>query len=138
MTKEQESLWPEDLIAATPRMPLHILQEQASALGKRTDDVVRGVISSHPGNDMFMIKFALRSPALDNYEHELFNIWHSIELYPVLTRDEYGDVTEAKNEEEFIDFLKSKFRAQRTRNIVRSIVAQARIRCPVSKPGTSE
>lgn len=116
-------LWPDFLLDEIPRTPKHILLEQATALGTKTNNVVQGSVHSGVDRDGdFSHAFVLHCPALKGYRYELFRVWHRPDLYPVFVENERV----ADDESGFVDFLRALFSAERTIRIIRAIIAQAR------------
>lgn len=81
-------LWPED-IGPIPdlKSPVTILREQASLLGKKTNNLVEAEVvqleSVISEEKEFSYAFLIVAPALDNYRYKLFTISYGINLYPV-------------------------------------------------------
>ena len=122
MADDDSDLWPSDLVAEIPRIPATILQEQASALGKHTNNVVQGKIKTVTDEDGdFVINFILFVPTLGNYQYSLFTVWHNEELYPVRSQG-----VNLADENEFRSWLKFTFADERTVKIIRGLIAQAR------------
>lgn len=128
-------LWAEDILTETPiRTPIAILKEQASLLGKKTQNVVLAEVVPISGAN-FYLRFNIKAPALGNYSYTLFTIIHSIGLYPLeieLDDDvakELGlDITRStpvKDEEELIQLLDRVLKAERTKHIIRALLAQS-------------
>jgi hypothetical protein len=117
-----ENLWPDDLVEKIPRTPVHILREQATALGEKTNNVVQAKVRTNTDRDgYFHLTFVLTAPTLQGYEYELFAVFHDEGLYPVHNGDDLCD-----DEESLKAYLKSLFSSERTKRIVRALVAQAR------------
>jgi len=127
-----EDLWPKDLLSDIPRIPAEMLNEQAEALGNRTSNVVQARVDTEGegnsrrfgGEPMWTLRFVLFSPALDDYEYELFSVSHSGELYPI--RVHGADEGELESEEQFASYLRAVFAEERTLRVVRAMIAQAR------------
>ena len=94
-------LWPED-IGPIPESkgPVIILREQASLLGKKTNNLVEAeVVQLEPSRPeppivavqiepsmfetRFNYAFLIVAPPLNNYRYKLFTISHGIDAYPV-------------------------------------------------------
>lgn len=116
-------LWPDFLLDEIPRTPKHILLEQATALGAKTNNVVQGSVHSGVDSDGdFSHAFVLHCPALKGYRFELFRVWHRPDLYPV-----YGEnKVVAEDEAGLVEYLRTLFSTERTVRIIRAIIAQAR------------
>jgi len=140
-------LWPDDIANINIRSPLSVLKEQASLLGDRTANVVQGLVTTTDKrqpiwareDDQFIHTFWIASPALNDYQYRLFDISHTIELYPVtfdlgekLGADVIPTIARfvskgaiiARNEEEFVEILKAIFTSKRSRDIIQALLAQ--------------
>src|SRR4051794_24641700 len=101
-----QDLWPDELIFDSKiKAPVTILKEQASLLGKKTKNIVEGLVgvgtppefwpSGGESSAQFSYSFYLTAPAI-NYTYRLFAIAHPIEMYPLLIRfskEMYSEVT---------------------------------------------
>ncbi len=87
MEENKMDLWPED-IGVKPvkqRAPVMILREQASLLGQKTQNLIKGSVhqkSNIQEHGRLDYSFNILAPTLDNYRYNLFSITHEIELYP--------------------------------------------------------
>lgn len=81
----------------------------------------------------FSYAFYFVAPTLDNYRYKLLTISHGIPWYPVMFKIDKGISSEisgqnkpiiANSEEEFIDILEKIFKANKTKQIMKSILAQ--------------
>lgn len=136
-----ESLWPDDLIQQDPvEMPITILKWQASLLGKRTKNIVKGsvqrdIMPSYSQKD-FSLTFHLIGPLLEDYHYSLFVVYCGIDPYPlrilpvpgilgeVSEVNEAGDIV-VQDKEEFIKLLRIIFNSEKTRKVVNAIIAQS-------------
>jgi hypothetical protein len=143
-------LWPSELTAVDQRTPVAILREQASLLGEKTQNIVvaelvkvSGVASWFPRFFPFNYSFLLTCPALSDYRFRLFTMGSDIDVYPVhfhldsdvseeliektngklLVKD---NITQASNEEEFIDILKHTFNSKKALRVIRALLTQAK------------
>jgi hypothetical protein len=115
-------LWPSDLVANIPRIPMTILQEQANALGRHTQNVVQAKVKSRTDEaGDFVLDFVLFAPSIKGYQYTLFSVWHDEGLYPVRSEND-----ELNDEPTFRTWLKRLFAEERTLRIVRALVAQAK------------
>jgi hypothetical protein len=131
MTDFPESLWPNDLVSAIPAIPLTLVKEQASHLGRITNNIVEARVRTRVDEDGdFWIIFSITAPALGNYEYKLFSMFHGAELYPIHQTDRNGTI---QDEEALKAYLRDLFASPTTVNVVRALVAQAR-----SSSGTGE
>jgi len=140
-------LWPEDIRVVKEKAPVTILREQASLLGAKTKNIVtaevkRVTVLKRPD---FCFDFYIVGPALGNYRYKLFEIRHGIDLYPVtieLGDPEWarevarhfeawvkelspGTSVQVRTEEEFVEYLRRIFESQKTRQVIRAILAQS-------------
>ena len=135
-------LWAEDIGITTVKTPVAILKEQASLLGRKTQNLVIGeVISSSQEAEEPRItqRFNIKAPALGNYRYNLFSISHGIDVYPLAMSVENSIVSELFNsnlisgshnpriirsEEEFLDILNKILKSKRTKQVVHALLAQ--------------
>ena len=136
------------------------MKEQASLLGKKTQNIVIGEVKSSIDDSIDSIKlpqqrvsfykasglvnienslrimhrFNIATPALGGYTYHLFSITHGISDYPLnLFIDEdvsselgynQGKLT-IESEEEFLQILSKILKAERTKQIVQTLLAQS-------------
>jgi len=148
-------LWPTDITQSRMRAPVTILKQQALLLEEKTEGIIiakvkrldresNNGINRNPDHlfkedqskrQMFMYEFYLIAPTLDNYYHSLFQISHSIELYPISIysdeelRSEYAENKHegfiVNSETEFIETLRKIFGSRKTKKIIHAIIAQS-------------
>ncbi len=148
-------LWPQDFGTTTAPTPVSILKEQASLLGQKTKNIVKGAVKrTSVGWDddrreamfrnfapvsaptkVFNYTFYLEGPVLDNYTYRLFRISFDVDLYPVRFFIDEGmadelsispkDGVSAKDEEEFKAILSRILGSDRTRKVVTAILSQS-------------
>jgi len=149
---DMHDLWPED-IGPIPESkgPVIILREQASLLGKKTNNLVEAeVVQLAPSRPeppivalqielsmfvpIFNYAFLLVAPPLNNYRYNLFTISHGIDAYPVTINvdmkiqaeigyTEQGEKLVAKSEDEFVDILKKLFSTQKTKKVIGTLLS---------------
>lgn len=145
-----EDLWPDDI---TPdedlRAPAAVLKEQASLLGQKTSNLVKGYVEIDnedyerygQAQSEFSYNFFLVAPALGGYHFFLFDILYSIPFYPVkighldddisreipdtLPRSEDKTRLIARDEPEFLKILGMIFKANRTKYILKALISQS-------------
>ncbi|MCX7110575.1 MAG: hypothetical protein NTX45_10690 [Proteobacteria bacterium] len=136
-------LWAEDIGITTVKTPVAILREQASLLGKKTQNLVIGeVISSSQDNvkeQKITNRFNIKAPALGNYRYNLFSISHGIDIYPLTMFVEGGILTELttsdvifgshnprviRSEADFLSVLNKILKSKRTKQVVHALLAQ--------------
>lgn len=84
-----DDLWPNTFEETTEffSRPIQILKEQASLLGRKTEGLVEGRIefvgNSPSPNSLWIYKFVLVAPQLNEYVYELFVVAHHSADYPV-------------------------------------------------------
>lgn len=138
------NLWPEDLGVKRieRRAPITILKEQASILGQKTGNLLKAEVVQDPRDFIssekeFIYSFIIVAPPLDNYRYRLFRIEHNVKFYPLLINPDYEimieiapelaqqsiDSIEANSEDEFLEILKKIFSAQKTRQVVESLLS---------------
>lgn len=145
------NLWPDNLGENGGKVPAAILREQAERLKEKTQNIITGRIESSflprlivmekygSDEDLFMYDFYLEAPVLDYYRHNLFTIFHGINLYPVILNTNEAIKKElsenifnftAQNEEEFLGLLKGIFNSKGTVTIINSLLSQAKVMMP--------
>jgi hypothetical protein len=134
-----ESLWPEQIDEWKVKPPVAILRQQAALLGPMTQGIVEARVTrlgTKEPNE-FAYRFELVAPGLGRYTYSLFVISHEVELYPVqfvldlslsedLRHEEgFSRMIEVDNEAEFVGVLREILRAEKTKRIIGSLLAQA-------------
>lgn len=144
-------LWSDDigLLVKGPKAPVVILREQASLLGRKTQNLVEAQVYRNTSKDSlssiqaqdFIYSFCLVAPPLSSYRYHLFTISHGVWFYPISISGSDEIMAEiadslpqcslsskasilAKCEAEFLDILKALFGATRTKNILLALLAQ--------------
>ncbi|MEK6301201.1 MAG: hypothetical protein AABO41_10805 [Acidobacteriota bacterium] len=133
MSISPRNLWPEDIAVTQIVAPVAILKEQAALLGERTKNLVEGRVTQRKRDFMDFSKltydFDLVAPALDHYQYRLFSISHNVEFYP-LTIDNSDALNDSQlhvnDEEEFLHALGQIFSSEKTKGVIKSLVAQSR------------
>lgn len=130
-------LWPEDIGVTDVKAPVAILKEQAAALGRRTKNVVVGIVVTETiSTGQFGYSFYLDAPLLQ-FSYKLFKIRHGVELYPVrinpdedirkeIAAERKLDLLLAKTESDFLNLLSLIFRSEKTRKVLQAIISQSR------------
>jgi len=140
-----EDLWPDDIPRIELRSPVAILREQASLLGRKTQNLVEAEVkpldtksSPSTGRYDFGYAFLVTAPALGNYRYTLFRIYHGIQLYP-LDVDPDADIAKeipchlgaggrstftVESEDDLLEALKKIFNARKTRQLINVLLAQ--------------
>jgi hypothetical protein len=108
-------------------------------LEKKTQNVVLAEVVSSAGNK-FVYNFNITAPALGDYTYKLFTISHPIDLYPLqllLDRGVAKDIgitrkgfeaqffCNINDEAEFLKVLDQILKADRTKQIIRNLLAQS-------------
>jgi hypothetical protein len=120
-----DDLWPNFSPPANRNAPVHLLKQQAAALGSKTDNIVLGVVQSFPAGDVkFGYSLDLYSASLGGYRFRLLQIVYPLEFYPV-TMTAFGIDYEAKDPAMFRDQLARVFNDPKTKQAVEAIMAQA-------------
>ena len=131
-------LWPDDIRYTRLKAPVTILMEQASLLGKKTQNLLEAKVENNKealvSAEVFVYGFYLVAPALSYYRYKLFTISHDIQLYPVkinidsdILKEISPDAEEqllAESEGDFLEILKKIFGAEKTRHIISALLAQ--------------
>jgi hypothetical protein len=133
--------WP-DYKQIVQRTPLKVLMEQASLLGKKTNNYVVAEVfrAETPFGyaDEFKYDFYVIAPRLDNYRYRLFSIAYDLDLYPAvfclgeslqkelkLKLGEWEGNLTASSEEEFQSILREIFHSERARLAIGLLLAQS-------------
>ena len=125
---EVPDFWPNDLGNANLLTPVTILRQEASYLGPKTNQLLKGEVSTGSSGDSFTHSFNIVAPGLNNYRYQLFQIQHSITLYPLLLIWSSANIQIA-SQESLITRLKEILSSPQTRQIIEALLAQ------VSRPG---
>jgi hypothetical protein len=129
MTAVSHDLWPADLFgspATTP--PVAILRQQGALLNEKTNGLLEGVVLSGRRDSELHYQFYIRAPLLENYAYLLFEVIHSpILFYPLVVKT---DLTEqgktVASEEQFRQVLRDLFSSERSKEVIRSLLAQSK------------
>lgn len=130
MAEQTLDFWP-DISAARPRVtPLSLLKQQAALLGKKTNNLLEGDVSSSIYNERLVHRFLIGVPSLD-YRYELFVVSHDpVVLYPVKVVSGPHKTSYGKNpptldsEDAFLDWLKNVLSSDETKRVLGSLLAQ--------------
>lgn len=118
-------LWPEDVTQSDVTAPLSILKMQARRLGDRTSWKITADVDSVAIGNSFQHTFAIHARQL-SYSYELFTVEHDIEFYPLYVSFDGFERgrREVLSEDEFVHVLAEILNSDKTRRIIRSLVAQ--------------
>jgi hypothetical protein len=67
---------------ATDKTPLVVMREQAAALTKQTNGLLRGEVQTFAADNFLHITLSIVVPALDNYSVQLLTYQQPIQMYP--------------------------------------------------------
>lgn len=129
MPNGTDDLWPEEIGSIEGNPPITVIKKQAALLGDKTSNLVEGKVTRTVEEDNVVISFYLNALALGDYRYKLFSVYHSIgNLYPVRTfgSDEQDRRDGIKDEAELNDYLRSKFKSEKTLAVIRSLIVQSR------------
>ena len=132
-------LWPPELADNSLVAPVTIMRQQASALSKRTRNLVQGKVRSWTRDETFhslladdpvpdgdlIHSFQLVVPALDQYSYGLFEVRHGPRLYPLAASVE-GKTAKIDSQDEFVEWLKQVLGSAETKRVVSALLAQVR------------
>ncbi len=120
--------------------PAAILRAQAAVLAERTKGILEAAVETWSVGDEFYHRFVIKVPALGDYRYELFQVHHSVPLYPVVVDDDPG-VRLARNlsalddavgrdrllrdEDALRSWLRGVFASEATKRIIANLYAQA-------------
>lgn len=139
-------LWPEDITdEADFTTPITILRKQASALGTRTKNIVKGEVVTNEYAGALRIAFYLVAPVLGGYRYLLFTLYQPMEIYPLrlstVNDDGSGNNVKIENQEDLILRLSEVLSSDSTKRIIRALIAQstsehevARFKKPATPP----
>jgi hypothetical protein len=119
-----DSLWPVIDPASLKRSPEEVLNEQADALSRHSNNVLKGLVSTRTAGDV-RSTFYIVAPFFNNYRYELFIVLHHIvPIYPtdVLFK---GNRTTCGDETALLAKLKEIFSHENTREIMSSLITQS-------------
>ena len=127
--KEPQSLWGQLPLNTTLRPPVVFLREQAAALNKETQGLLRGEVLTLGARER-ELKAALDIvvPALNDYRFRLIVITHDVRLYPVEVVD-YATQWSPRtcgDEEQYVAFLKEILTSPDVHQIIASLIAQVK------------
>ena len=139
MPDEPLDLWPADLGGEEADVPVLLLRSQAALLGAKPNNMVEARVSTQTGESLerrpprpqpvkvpfFRHNFDLVVPALEQYTYRLFWISHGIDSYPVTWTLELNQ-GKLESREEFVDWLAETLGSERTKKIIRTLLAQAK------------
>jgi len=150
-----DDLWPDDIGRHIKlKAPVSILKEQGTLLGRKTGNLVKGVINIviSSDKDHFAYIFYLVAPALGDYHYRLLEVSHSVDLYPLgIETDEdvlmelpvdvkaYGEmrgrqpkpILVADSQDRFIEILRAIFATKKVRRVIEAIIAQSGVTAEV-------
>lgn len=131
---EPPDLWPDEISTGQIKAPIAVLREQATALGRKTQNVVVAEIEQSGANygRQIALTFVLKAPALGDYRFKLFQVTYDpAELYPLFIESEVplsenkDDRLKADNEHDLLAALKQIFSAPKTVRAIQAIRAQS-------------
>lgn len=129
MPNTELDLWPDDIGHSDIVAPVTIMRQQASFLGRKTQNIIEGdvVTKFNQDNENFVHYFFLVAPALQDYRYKLFTIRHEISFYPLFLHSERTDNKEVTvpNQDVFLKVLMKEFNSEKTRSVIESMVAQS-------------
>ena len=118
-------LWPADFGRLKVIPPLSLLREQAGFLATKTDGRLRGHVLTSLSGISVLHQFLLVAPALDDYSYKLFEVAHTVQLYPATIQTEGGGREyPCETYEQFVRSLREVLTSERTVSIIRAIIAQ--------------
>ncbi|MFZ0914844.1 MAG: hypothetical protein WAN09_16340, partial [Candidatus Korobacteraceae bacterium] len=79
---DSNDFWPANIADSNLTTPATILKEQATLLGEKTRQLVKGEVVTQATGDIFVHYFYIAAPTL-NYRFELFKVSHTVNFYPL-------------------------------------------------------
>ena len=131
------NLWPDDIAPSVPNpnLPVIIVREQASLLGKKTNNLIEAEVMQVVDPEKFIYNFLIVAPVLNSYKYRLFTILHHISPYPVvfdidkevceeldLGKSEYM----AQSEIEFIEILRAVLHTKKTQEVIGTLLSMSK------------
>lgn len=127
MAAPDVDLWPTDIGKQRIKTPAAILRQQASLLGKRTNNLVEAKVETRALGTQFFHDFVIEAPPLGNYKYKLFTLSHSVELYPIeIVSAPSGHVSldEIRSERDLLEWLKAILNLDETKRIVNGLLSE--------------
>ena len=136
-----QNLWGEIVAETKLKLPVTILNEQATILGEVTNRILEAVVESTVPSKKGLLSYGLFivAPALNNYKYNVLDIEHDIVFaYPVSVYDVVGpsdvlDIDESdaekvvcNSEEEFLQKLGQLLSSEQVHKIIESLIAQSK------------
>ncbi len=121
-----QDMWGDFRLEAV-RTPVQVLKEQAAALGPKTKYLVVARVSTSTRHGDFYHELVLVVPALDDYQYDLLQLTHRIDLYP-LELEHYSDksLNQTVNSELELNIaLQRALSSEKTKRIIASLIGQA-------------
>jgi hypothetical protein len=149
MAAGARDLWPADFAIVTATPPSEILQQQASNLTRRTKGILAGKVTRRSEFGQSFLSFWIVAPGLDNYQYELLEIHHGVDLYPVVVDAALGVAVRTSgdptkiviqptlaqwagqtpvsldSEEKFVEWLEKVLASDQTRKVIGSLLRQS-------------
>lgn len=124
----RKNLWGEMPDISSIRTPHEILLDQGEYLVDETDGLLNFSIERKQKNTLFSYDFWIMVPSID-YKYLLLRITHDIKLFPaILSCEQSGEEYTSNNQDEFEEDLGTILSSEETRILLRSLMAQARLR----------
>ena len=129
---ETENLWGDIPSGANiERTPVTLLREQASLLGKATNNLLVGEVhsSSDSSNQQFRADLSIVAPTLNDYRYHVLHIDYSLGFYPVMIKDEGagGPRKTVQNEEELKAIVAEVLQSRIVRDVVQRLINHIKI-----------
>jgi hypothetical protein len=120
---EIPDFWPEDIGTSTVVTPVSVLKQEAAYLGPKTKQLLKAEVRTTNNGQNFIQSFFIIAPGLSNYQFQLFQLVHSITLYPAQLTWQSAVVIIA-DEKQLTEKLKEVLSSPQTRQIVHALIAQ--------------
>jgi hypothetical protein len=118
-----QNLWGELPGPAEVTPPVTILREQASVLGKATNNVLVGQVSKVTARQWaFQYDLDIRAAALDDYIYEVLSVRHNVEMYPLEVIDS-GKAKVCSDEKAYTAALQEILSSNRVRKVISSLLS---------------
>lgn len=109
------------------RLPVVILRQQASSLGRKTKNLVTARVVSDQEGKNFVHALEVVAPALGGYTYSVLTVQHPVPIYPIRVLDHLRDdqIKEANSEAEFEDILRGILSSDEMRQLLEVLIAQS-------------
>ncbi len=125
MPIDENDFWPD--LEANPAVtpPITILRAYAAPLNEKSGYKLRAEVKTDPSGETFVHRFNITVPELDYYTYELFQVQHTMNLYPV-TCILNGRAVQLNTEVDLTKWLQQTLSSGDTKQVLSTLMAQVR------------